>query len=497
MNFSKSKYTGFCQCPKIAWMNKYKPEELVVDEAAMARYKSGSNVGDLAMTYFGDFVEVTAYKDGRLDLAKMTEDTKAEMAKDTPVICEASFSCGGLYCAVDILRRENGGWSIYEVKSSTHDDKDVYMIDIAYQKYVLEKCGVKVTGTYLMCINNKYVFDGTLDIHKLFKVTDVSEKVAGFLPEVEPNLAAAEKILTDENEPDIGLGVQCNKPYDCGYWNYCTRGIPKPNVFDLYRITGKKKYRLYNSGVYTFEALANEKSIENAIQKMQIDHYLNDRGTHVDKAELSTFLDQMPYPLYFLDFESVQPVVPRYVGTKPYAQVPFQYSLHIIEKEGGELIHKEFLADAGTDPLRPIAEALCRDIPKDVTVLVYNKTFECGRLSELEGYFPDLAEHLHNINEHIVDLVIPFRQGWYYNKRMGGSFSIKSVLPAIFPDDPSLDYHNLNGIHNGGEAMNAFPAMENMSPEELAETRENLLRYCELDTYAMVKVWEALKEAVK
>lgn len=497
MYFSKSKYTSFCQCPKIIWLSKNKPEELSTDESTMARFESGNEVGDLAMGYFGDFVEVTAYKDGKLDLAKMIENTKAEIAKGTPVICEASFNFGGLYCAVDILHSESGGWSIYEVKSSTHADKDVYMYDIAYQKYVLEKCGLNITGTYLMCIDNTYVFDGTLDIRKLFKVTDVSERVAEMLPNVDPNLMRAEEILAEETEPNIGIGLQCSNPYECGFLNYCTRNITKPNVFDLYRINGKTKFEFYNSGVYTFEALEKEKSIKNKIQRMQIDHYLHDRDTHADKENLRKFLDELTYPLYFLDFESVQPIVPKYVGTRPYAQIPFQYSLHYIESDGGELMHKEFLAEAGTDPLRPIAEALCRDIPMNVTVIAYNMSFERGRLKELAGYFPDLSEPLMNIQSNIVDLIVPFRNGWYYNKRMGGSFSIKSVLPAIFPDDPSFDYHNLEGIHNGGEAMNAFPAMEKMSPEKLEVTRRNLLKYCELDTLAMVKVWEALREAVE
>lgn len=188
-------------------------------------------------------------------------------------------------------------------------------------------------------------------------------------------------------------------------------------------------------------------SMTSVIQKMQIDHHLHDKETQVDKEKLRDFLDTMTYPLYFLDFESVQPVVPKYVGTKPYAQIPFQYSLHIIERVCGELMHKEFLAEAGTEPLRPIAEALCRDIPMNVTVLAYNKSFECTRIKELAEYFPDLADYLLNIKYNIKDLLVPFSSGWYYNKRMGGSFSIKSVLPAFFPDDHSLDYHNLNGIH--------------------------------------------------
>ena len=197
-----------------------------------------------------------------------------------------------------------------------------------------------------------------------------------------------------------------------------------------------------------------------------------------------------------MDFETIQPLVPQFEGTKPYAQIPFQYSLHYIEYEGGPLLHKEFLAESGTDPRRAIAERLCEDIPMNVCVTAYNKAFECTRLKELAEYFPDLAEHLLNIESNIKDLLTPFQSGYYYNKAMGGSFSIKSVLPALFPDDPALDYHNLEQIHNGGEAMNVFPQIKNMSHEEAEKTRRNLLEYCKLDTYAMVKVWEKLKETI-
>ena len=219
---------------------------------------------------------------------------------------------------------------------------------------------------------------------------------------------------------------------------------------------------------------------------------LEDRETYIEKENIRAFLDTLSYPIYFLDFETIQPVIPRYVGTKPYAQIPFQYSLHYIECEDGELKHKEFLAEAGMDPRRALAEQLCMDIPMNVCVTAYNKAFECTRLKELAETFPDLSEHLLNIGANIKDLLVPFQSGYYYNRAMGGSFSIKSVLPAIFPNDPSLDYHNLEGVHNGTEAMTIFPKIKNMLLEEQIDVRRNLLKYCELDTYAMVKVWEEL-----
>ena len=159
--------------------------------------------------------------------------------------------------------------------------------------------------------------------------------------------------------------------------------------------------------------------------------------------------------------------------------------------------HREYLAAPGDDPRRGVAEQLCRDIPRDVCTLAYNMAFERGRIKALAALYPDLAEHLMNIHNHIVDLMVPFRQRDYYTRAMQGSYSIKYVLPALFPDDPELDYHNLDGVHNGTEASTAFANMASMEPEEREACRNQLLKYCGLDTLAMVKVWEKLTEAVE
>ena len=503
---SKSKYCGLWQCPKIAWLRKYKPEELKLDAGVLSRMEAGREVGDLAKGIFGAYVEITAYDGEKLDPSKMIADTKAEMDKGTPVICEATFVFNGLYCAVDILKKEGGGWAIYEVKSSTkhqkddgsyEDDKEVYIADISYQRYVLEHCGIKVTGTYLVCLNGDYVFNGTLDLSRLFFISDVAEQVEIEIENIEHNVAIAEKILQSAEEPDIDLSEACHKPYDCAFRPYCFRHIPKESVFDLYRLPFKKKIEYYRNGWITFGDLLMNAPIKNEKQLRQIEYGLADKGTYVDKAGIVEFLDKLSYPLYFLDFETMQPVIPCFVGTKPYTQIPFQYSLHYIEREGGELKHKEFLAESGPDPRRTLAEQLCEDIPMNVCVTAYNKAFECTRLKELAAAFPDLAEHLLNIRDNIVDLLVPFQSGYYYNRAMGGSFSIKSVLPAIFPDDPELNYHSLEGVHNGSEAMTRFPKIKDMPPEEQAKARHDLLKYCELDTYAMVKIWEELVRATK
>ena len=510
---SKSKYTKFCQCPRALWLGKNKPKEATVDASLEARFAEGNIIGDLAMGLFGDFVEVTTMNGDRLDIAMMIEKTRELMARgECNVICEASFGYGNgghsNYCAVDILRRTAGGWAIYEVKSSTshigdeisNPDKFVkYAIDIAYQKWVLENCGVNVTGTFLVTLNSDYVRSGALNIEQLFNIIDLKELVANEYIKVADNASLAHSVLEQENEPCRNIGVHCSSPYQCEFWKYCTMqaGLDlandKATVFDIYRLSAKKKFEYFDRGLVTFKDICCEKL--NDKQRTQVDCTLNG-SDYINKAGIKDFLDKATYPLYFLDFESMQPALPQWDGTRPYMQVCFQYSLHYIEHEGGELKHKAFLAPSdGGDPRRSLAEALCRDIPMNVCTMAYNDPFERTRIKEMAEAFPDLAAHLMNIRDNIIDLLVPFREGHCYTPAMGGSFSIKSVLPALFPDDAELDYHNLSElVQNGGQAMTIFPQIKDMPSEDATAARQALLDYCHLDTLAMVRVWEKLRE---
>ena len=503
---SKSRYTLSCQCQKALWLRTYKPEEATVDAGVEARFESGNEVGDLAMGLFGPFVEVTTKReDGSLDLTVMVGKTKEEMANGTDVICEASFTYDKNYCAVDILRKTKDGWAIYEVKSSSFPEFDgqetkleKYAPDIAYQKWVLTQCGINVTDTYLVCLNSDYVRQGELDLQKLFVVIDMKVLVENEYLKVPAQASQAMKVLAkEEEEPDIDLSEHCMKPYGCAFFDYCKRqhGVPddEPTVFDLYRMNWAKKLEHYHAGRILFKDVREEELSDK--QQMQVECTLN-QTEHIDKEGIRNFLNGLSFPLYFLDFETIQQTIPLYDGTKPYQQVTFQYSLHVKRSADAAYEHLEFLApNDGSDPRRSLAEQLCKDIPMNVCILAYNKGFECGRIRELAGMYPDLAVHLLNIRDHIQDLLDPFRDGYYYVPAMHGSFSIKSVLPALFPDEPSLNYHNLDErCQNGGNAMTLFPQIQFMEPEEANASREALLRYCELDTWAMVKVWEKLKE---
>ena len=502
MGLSKSKYNTYCQCPKALWLKTYNPDKAAaIDEGAQARFEAGNEVGDLAMGLFGDFVEVTTTKaDGSLDLVAMIEKTKQCLTNGTENIAEASFSWEGNYCAVDILHKTPTGWAIYEVKSSTGSDDSKkntrtvlqkYAYDIAYQKYVLEKCGIHVTGVYLVRLNSNYVRGDELDLQQLFHITDMSELVAEESLVIENKVAAAQYMLKQSTAPCIEIGKQCKKPYQCGFFEYCRGELPESSVFELYRLPFAKKLELFKEGKVTISQLDREDA-HNMIQHIQLDTYLI--GEEIDKDGIRDFLDsQIRYPLYFLDFETSQYPVPAFKDSKPYQQIPFQYSLHYIEEPGGELKHTEFLGDGVTDPRRALAEQLVHDIPLGACTTAYNKGFECGRIRELAEIYSDLRDHLMDICDNIVDFLDPFRQGYFYKESMHGSFSIKKVLPALFPDDPELDYHNLTGgVQNGGDAMTIYPKMGKMTLEEREKTRRALLDYCGLDTYAMVKVWEKL-----
>ena len=225
---------------------------------------------------------------------------------------------------------------------------------------------------------------------------------------------------------------------------------------------------------------------------------LYDLPPKINKDKIKKFLSQISYPLYFLDFESYQESIPTIDGTSPYQQLCFQYSLHYYLKEDGELHHKEYLSDDYSgNPMYGLCKQLCNDIPKNSCVLVYNKTFEVPRLKEMANLFPEFSDHLLNIADNIIDLLIPFQNQDYYVKEMVGSASIKKVLPALFPNDPSLDYHNLEQVHKGDEASNAYLSLRNLPKEEELKLRDNMLKYCCLDTYAMVKIYDKLKEVVK
>ena len=485
---SKSKFVSYKTCPKSLWLLFNKKEEYVEDPSALKHIKEGKEVGALAKKYFKDVADTTSYKeDGSLDIENMIGLTSRYLLENKETIAEASFSQDNLFCSVDLLHKVDGGYEIYEVKATTEVEKE-HLIDSAFQKYVLQKCGLKVVKTYILHLNKNYRRKGGLDLSQLFikEQIDLAPLFLETLRDIQNDIESIQKCLSAKQEP---AGILLSRCKQCPFMKYCHKDIPVPSVLD---INGLRGYDYLNKGIITYNDVLFNNVKLNKRQKTQIDVYLNNKTTEIDKKGVQAFLKNIRYPVYHLDFESYQTPIPPCDDAWPYEQIPTQYSLHI-EYEDGRLEHKEFLGDT-IDPRREIAESLCKNIPADACVTAYNKVFECNRLNELADLYPDLREHLSSISNNVVDLIVPFRNGSYYHKDMGSSNSIKAVLPALYPNDPELDYHALPVVHNGGEAMDIYPKMLVASIEEKERIRDGLLQYCYLDTLAMVKVLRKLKD---
>lgn len=492
VQLSKTKYCKMVQCKKILWLKKYKPGEKVIT-ARESVFENGVKVGELAKSLFGEYENVEY--DEHLNV--MLRQTNNLLKNKPNIIAEACFKYENNFCSVDILKNDIDGVEIYEVKSSTHME-DIYLEDAAYQYYVLSNLGLNVKKVYVVYINSTYVKKGELELNKLFNIEDVTHIAKGKQEQIKDNIIEIDKYMTkydEKSEPENSIGMHCTNPYNCEYWQYCTRNLPKPNVFDIAGMYKSTKFKKYDEGIVSFEDLQYENINKKYLE--QIDFEINDKQDKIDKASIKKFINTLSYPIYFLDFETFQQAIPEFEGISPYMQIPFQYSLHYIEKEHGELKHKEFLAKSGVDPRRELAEKLVQDIPTNVCITAYNMGFEKGVIRKLAQQYPALSEHLLNITENIKDLMIPFSKRYYYTKAMQGSYSIKYVLPALYPNDPELDYHNLPVVHNGAEASDTFLSLAQKSKEEQETLRKGLLMYCKLDTYAMVKIWQKLKEVTQ
>jgi hypothetical protein len=389
------------------------------------------------------------------------------------------------------LRVVDDKLQLIEVKSST-EIHDIYYDDMAYQYYVLSNAGFPVESVWNMHINNEYVRHGELNLKELFILEDCTDKILEMQDEISNRLDSMEAYLQQENEPGKELDICCEKPYECAYKKYCHRNIAEPSVFSIHRLAAKKKYELYHQGIVSYEDIVREQPQLSEKQYQQVYAAYENLPPKVDQEKIQEFLNSLSYPLYHLDFETYQQAIPQFDGVKPYMQIPFQYSLHVQQSAGAQPEHYEFLGKEGTDPRRALAEQLCAQIPMDVCSLAYNMSFEKTVIKNLAQLYPDLSEHLMNIHDNMHDLMVPFQQQAYYCKELQGSYSIKWVLPALCRGDPELDYHALEGVHNGSEAMAAFADLPKHTEKEIAKIRANLLAYCRLDTLAMVKILETL-----
>ncbi len=453
-----------------------------VSHAQEAVFQAGTDVGIVAQGLFPGG-KVIPY-DG-LSLDDQKKLTQAEIAAGTSVLYEPAFQFDKVFVKADILRKVGDQWDLYEVKGST-GIKEVYLNDIALQYYVLKNSGLPVRKAYLVYINNQYVRNGALDLDQLFLFEDLTGMATEKEGWVREEIGRLRGIL-DGGLPVTDIGEHCSDPYPCDFQGHCWAHIPEYSVLDLVK-RGVKPWDLYRQGFLRLEDIP--KDCLSPVQLLQVEAYL-DQKEFVNPEGIREFLSSLWYPLYFLDFETFMTAIPIYDGTRPYQQVPYQYSLHYLQGEHSDLGHSEFLAPPNIDPRRPLVEKLVGDIPDNACVLAYNASFEKTILSQLADWFPEHRQALEGIIDNLRDLAVPFRSRDIYRWEMKGSYSQKMVLPALIP---GMTYQGME-ISDGGMAMEGYFRMcAGGDPDEMEKVRQALLEYCRMDTLGMVRLYEKLRE---
>ncbi len=482
---SKSLFIRGLQCHKSLYLQKFRPElKEEVSPEKQRLFDSGSNVGLLAQQLFPGGVNVP-YEG--LSYAEQIERTQSLIEQKVDTIYEAAFSYQGVFVKCDILHLGPEGWEIYEVKSSTKAE-EYQLNDVSVQHYVISRTGLPVKKAFLVHINNNYVRHGDIEVDKLFAIVDATDIAKGKRDFIEEELEKQQNMLKGD-EPIMDIGSHCDKPFSCDFKSHCWSHIPSPSVFD-YRGTGKpNSFDLYKKGIVRLEDVPLD--LLGRRKRIQHDGMLYQKN-HVNVAALKKFLASLWYPLCFMDFETTFMVpIPMYDGIRPYQQVPFQFSVHIQQEPGGMLMHYEYLSDGDENPQREFIERLLAVVPRDACIFTWNQGFEISRIREIATALPDKRDRINQIIKNIRDLMKPFQNMAIYNWQFNGSYSIKAVLPALVPE---LSYDELE-INNGGMASSAWVCMVQTNNAGEKETiRKQLLQYCHLDTLAMVRILEKMKE---
>ena len=490
---TKTNFIDGMQCQRCFWFkyNNYKDSK-DDDPLAKQRKKDGEEVGQKVKSIFPKGIDIP-FLGG--DYSKMHDLTLKAINDGEEVIFEGSFLVDGVFIRVDVMEKTPNGWNIYEVKSSS-SLKPEHKEDVGVQWHVLNQIKeISLQDAYVIILNKKSSKKDNYQFKDFFKKEYLTDKVKDNQKNISEALNNLIKIASMDSPPEIRKSSHPKKNQKCSFQEHCWPKVSdsKDSIFKLYRMTSKKKLEFYNKGIDTLNKIKNPSDFSD-IQKIQIESTVNDIPI-VNKDIIKKFISTISYPISYLDFETYTEPLPSFNNQKPNERIPFQFSLHIQDNEStiidSESDSIEFLADHLKDPRRDIAAALLKEIPKKGTIITYHQSFEKGVIEELAKFCTDIATDLRALNERIVDLKDPFVDGGYYHPDFEGSFSIKKVLPALCKEDENLNYDNLN-IKNGGMASTTFRNLKNMDDNETKILREDLKKYCWLDTYAMYAIYKKL-----
>lgn len=484
---SKSKYVAGLQCPKLLWYICNRPEKLPsIDAERQMLFDQGHLVGEYAKLRYPDGVQINHNNSFTAGL----QATQEALQNRQPIF-EGAFFAEECYARADILVPSGAHcWDLIEVKSST-GIKDENYGDIGFQYYVYLQAGLKLDRVYIMYLNKNYLRSGKLDLGQLFMkidiTTDIKDKYLRFVPE---KIAEMRRIIDSPTPPEKNIDSCCLHPYECQLKPECWKFLPEKSVLILYH-DKERGFELLKAGITKLADIPPDLKL-NEKQNIQV-RAVKTAKPFIDRESLKRFLGSLRYPVSYLDFETFQSAIPLFEHTKPYQQIPFQFSLHMRSGPGEELQHYGFLADGSNDPRPAFLAELKKVLGPSGSIVAYFAPFELGRLKECAEAFPEYAEWINSLTTRVVDLIEPFRDFSYYHPDQNGSCSIKKVLPVL----TDLSYKDM-AIGDGGTASREyFRVTFTENNKDKSAVRENLEKYCGLDTLAMVEIVKKLKQLVK
>jgi hypothetical protein len=494
MILSKSSYLTYLKHPAWLWLLANDPEIIPKPDAdTLAIFASGHRFEEYAEQLFYDGYTLGYTVDGHFDwklYQSLPERTTEALNSDHTVLFQGRVEVDGLTCIFDVLERTAmGTFNLYEIKSSSSAKRE-HEYDLAFQTYVLEKVGITVDKIAVIHVNSEYVRNGEVDPKQIADETDVTNAVRALMAETAENIAKALAVMVLSEMPDPSPRFARNGAFYewLSIYEAIVGEFPPYSIYHLAGVGARKIGELEDIGV----TLINDIPEEFALTSRQLSQVqaVKRNQQHIDHERIEQFINTIQYPLYFLDYETFSGVIPPFDNLRPYQQVPFQYSLHIIELPDAEVQHKEYLHTENTLPVYNLLAQMVQDIGPDGTVLVWHESFEKGRNVEMASLAPEYNAFLYNLNDRIIDLKTPFAEEWFVDKDFFGSASIKDVLPVLAPD---LTYKDLN-IRDGNTAQRVW--MELIQQGLHQDKREGILndlrQYCELDTFAMVRIWKYL-----
>jgi CRISPR/Cas system-associated exonuclease Cas4 (RecB family) len=486
---SKSDFLKYQTCPSYLWLWKHKKDVVPVDEeeAINRRLEQGNEVERYARKLFANAVLVET----KGQQAK--QETEKLVADGVKTIFQATVFTGtGLLAMADVIAFDEvtQTWTLYEVKS-TNSIKPEHIYDTAFQRVAFEEAGYKIGNVGVIHLNKEYVRMGELEPSKLLVRTDITEKAEKILPTIRQQVNDALELIERADEPK---GCSCRlktKSGHCPTFHYLNPDIPEYSVFNISRIGKKSLELLVDNEVHHVHEVSDD--IKLSIPQRNQVTVAKSQQPIVSKAGIDELLNELEYPLYFLDYETVSTALPLFDGCTPFQQIPFQYSLHVLKQPDGELEHYEYLSESGKEiPMPELLATMRQQIGDTGSVIVWYKVFEMGRNTEMAKAYPEYAEFLDGVNNRVFDLMEVFSKQHFVHHKFNGSSSIKAVLPVLVPE---FSYKELD-IQNGATASIRWydAAVGNMTDEQAKHTFAALLKYCCLDTLAMVKIYEYLKK---